>query len=201
MKYYAALLLLLACNPSPNPVDTMKQELMAIYRNDQLYREELTKSSTNWHLWKKQDSLDAINLKRVIVILDSMGNPGRKRYGDTASQTCFLVIQHADSAAQEKYLPLFEQAAKTGNLEWKTVVKMIDRLQLAKSGTQRYGTQYSPIKDPKTGYNTDKYQLSPIEDEINVDKRRQEVGLPPLAIDAKRFGVDYKGPADSARLH
>ncbi|RAJ85380.1 hypothetical protein CLV59_10282 [Chitinophaga dinghuensis] len=201
MKYYAALLILFACNPSPNPVSSMKQELIGIYQKDQFYREELTKSSANWHLWKKQDSLDAINLKRVTFILDSMGNPSRKLFGDTASLACFLVIQHADSAAQEKYLPVFEQAAKAGDLQWKDVVKMVDRLQLAKSGTQRYGTQYAPIKDPKTGYNTDKYQLSPIEDERNVDKRRQEVGLPPLATDAKKLGVDYIPPADTNHLH
>jgi hypothetical protein len=35
------------------------------------------------------------------------------------------------------------------------------------------------------------WEFYPIEDEPNVDKRRQAVGLPPLSEYAKQFGFEY----------
>ncbi|MEO7049472.1 MAG: DUF6624 domain-containing protein [Ferruginibacter sp.] len=72
--------------------------------------------------------MDAINLKRVTAILDSMGFPGRKEFGDSAGLATFFVIQHADIKYQEKYLPIFKQAASHHQIEWKNVVYMIDRV-------------------------------------------------------------------------
>lgn len=189
-------MLLLACNTNQQRIDHLKAELNSIYDDDQRYREQLSKSVTaheNIALWKMQDSLDAINLKRVRVILDSMGNPGKQVFGEKAASACFYVIQHAELADQEKYLPEFTRATEKHDLEWPVLVKMIDRVKLEKEGKQLYGTQYMPIKDPVTGYNTDKMQLAPIEDEANVDKRRKEKGMPPLSEAAKKFGVDYPG--------
>jgi hypothetical protein len=73
-------------------------------------------------LVNKQDSLDSINLKRVAIILDSMGYPKRSAFGDSAGLATFFVIQHASQHYQEKYLPLFEQAARNNEIEWRTVV-------------------------------------------------------------------------------
>ena len=38
--------------------------------------------------------------------------------------------------------------------------------------------------------------FEPIDDEVNVDKRRAEVGLLPLATYAKHWGFDYKLPSN-----
>ncbi|MFB6455883.1 DUF6624 domain-containing protein [Chitinophaga sp. Hz27] len=173
MKKLPLIFLLLACNVDNHRIASLRAELNQIYDDDQRYREQLSKSVTageNIALWKKQERLDAINLKRVKVILDSMGNPGKSVYGENASTACFLVIQHATLAEQEKYLPLFTRATESKELEWSMLVKMIDRVKLEKEGKQLYGTQYMPIKDSVTGYNTDKLQLAPIEDEANVEK-------------------------------
>jgi len=39
-----------------------------------------------------------------------------------------------------------------------------------------------------------KYEFFPIVDEVNVNKRRASVGLPPLEEYAKYFGVEYVLP-------
>ncbi len=68
---------------------------------------------------------------------------------------------------------------------------MIDRIRVDKGQKQIYGTQAVPLKDPKTGYMTDKYEIAPIEDEENVNSRRLKVGLPTIEEGAKELGVDY----------
>ena len=56
---------------------------------------------------------------------------------------------------------------------------LTDRVLVAEGQPQRYGTQFY----------TDKGELKPrpIEDEANVDARRKEVGLPPLAEYARQL--------------
>jgi hypothetical protein len=48
---------------------------------------------------------------------------------------------------------------------------------LGKGQKQIYGIQIQPLKDPKTGYLTDKAEVAPIENEKNVNERRATVGI------------------------
>ena len=191
------LFFLLDCHGQNNqsPIIVIKKELSEIYRTDQLYRKEMAKINPTdikiVELVNKQDSIDATNLKRVTAILDSIGYPKRSIFGDSAGLATFFVIQHASQYYQEKYLPLFEQAAKNNEIEWRTVVYMIDRVRLEKGQKQIYGTQIHPLKDPKTGYLTDKAVIAPIEDEKNVNERRAKVGLGTIEEEAKQFGIEY----------
>ena len=61
---------------------------------------------------------------------------------------------------------------------------LTDRVLLAEGKKQIYGSQFQQ-KDGKL-------LPSPIEDEANVDKRRKEVGLNPLAEYAKQLAETYK---------
>jgi hypothetical protein len=188
------LLFCLSCKAQSSSTG-LKKELSDIYKSDQLYRAEMAKVNPTdikiVELVHKQDSLDALNLKRVVIILDSMGYPKRHEYGDSAGLATFFVIQHANIKYQQKYLPLFEQAAKDGEIEWKNVVYMIDRVRLEKGQKQLYGTQIQPVKDTVTGYLTDKAKIAPIEDEENVNERRAKVGLGSIEQEAKEFGIKY----------
>lgn len=192
---FSSLLFFLFGCKAPSPSDGLKNELLTIYKYDQLYRAEMAMVKPTdikiVALVHKQDSVDAINLKRVVVILDSMGYPNRKEYGDSSGLATFFVIQHADIKYQQKYLPLFEQAAKDGNMDLKNVVYMIDRVRLEKGEKQRYGTQIQPVKDSVTGFLTDKAMIAPIEDEENVNERRASVGLGTIEEEAKEFGIPY----------
>ena len=188
------LLLFLNCKAQSSS-SSLKKELLDIYKSDQLYRAAMADLKPTdiriVELVHKQDSLDAINVKRVVAVLDSMGYPKRKVYGDSAGLATFFVIQHTDIKYQQKYLPLFEQAAKDGEMEWKNVVYMIDRVRLEKGQKQLYGTQIQPVKDAVTGYLTDKAVIAPIEDEANVNERRAKVGLGTIEQEAKEFGINY----------
>ena len=67
---------------------------------------------------------------------------------------------------------------------------MEDRVLLKHGKKQLYGSQieYDTL--------TDKYIVSPIEDEPNVNKRRASVGLGPLEDYVKIWGIEYVLPKD-----
>jgi hypothetical protein len=174
----------------------LRTELLEIYRTDQLYRGELASmgpQSPNFlKLWNEQNAIDSINLKRIKVILDSIGYPGKSMVGEQANEAAFLVIQHANLLSQERYLPLIRIAADHKELPWKDVAKMIDRVAISKGQKQIYGTQLIPKKDPNTGYITNQIEFAPIDDPQHVNQRRKKVGLNTIEEQAKEFGVVYQ---------
>jgi hypothetical protein len=78
---------------------------------DQLYRGRSATGNLSPEEWKKQNEIDAANMKRLAEIIDAYGWPGL-RFAGAASQTAFLVLQHADHDSQRKYLPLLRAAVK-----------------------------------------------------------------------------------------
>lgn len=195
--YILPFLLLTACNikQAKNSTATLNNELHKIYRLDQQYREELSSlppaNIKTIDLWKKQNMLDSLNLVRVSKILDSMGFPHKPSFDDSAGIATFMVIQHATLKQQEKYLSIFQKAAAQDQLKPSIVALMVDRVKVDKGEKQIYGTQAIPIKDPKTGYITNQYELAPIEDEEKINERRLKVGLPTIEEGAKELGVEY----------
>ncbi len=77
---------------------------------------------------------------------------------------------------------------KKGEIDASNVALLEDRILVREGKEQIYGTQL------KTNERTGKLELSPIKDEENVDKRRQAVGLPPIAEYLKTFGLQYVPP-------
>ncbi len=173
----------------------LKTEIEKIGELDQKYRimMDSVAKKHGWdskqmdELWMKQSELDSLNLLRVEEIIAKYGYPGKSLVGNESS-TVFFVIQHSDSEIQEKYLPILKESADKGELSWSSLALLIDRIKTSKGEKQTYGSQLS------VNYETNQYEFFPIEDEINVNKRRAEVGLCPLKKYAKYFGLKYKLP-------
>jgi hypothetical protein len=118
---------------------------------------------------------DDVRLIRIQQIFAKYGWPGRSLVGTEAAAAAWLMIQHSDTdvafqrAALEamKKLPPCEVVPTH-------LAELTDRVLLNKGKKQLYGTMLVRIANgtlvPK-----------PIEDEANVDKRRAELGLLPLA--------------------
>lgn len=68
---------------------------------------------------------------------------------------------------------------------WESYALMYDRVQISQDKPQLYGSQVR--------YNeaTKKNEFFPIEDEANVNKRRAEMGMPPIESYAEFFGIKY----------
>src|SRR4030095_3967706 len=124
---------------------------------------------------KKMTEQDSSDLQYVTSVIDKYGWISYDSIGYKANQALFLVIQHSDSATQEKYLPVLREAVKENKAFGHQLALLEDRVLIKRGKKQLYGSQ---IQCDSMGKNC---WVLPIEDERNVDKRRAEVGLPPLA--------------------
>jgi hypothetical protein len=130
--------------------------------------------------------IDSVNLKKIIAFIDAHGWPGQEELGSQGSSTLFLVIQHSDSAIQEKYIPLLREAVRQKKAKPQDLALMEDRLSISKYGYQLYGSQIEQDTVTK------KFFILPIKDEASVNQRRAAVGLPPLEEYVKFWGIEYK---------
>lgn len=177
------------------------KKLDSIYYDDQINRQKMEQTKKKYgssskqvkELWKIINEKDSINLLKVTAIIDQHGWLGPEFIGQRANTTLFLVIQHSDQKTQEKYLPIMREAALNGRAEPSALALLEDRVALGQGKKQIYGSQI--ITDNKTG----KDIIAPIEDESNVNIRRAKVGLPPLEVYAKLFGIKYKPIGNSAQ--
>jgi TonB family protein len=177
-------------------------ELAAIYKDDQQYRVAAiaavkkygSGSKEDNELMTKQSVTDAVNLKKIDQIITEFGYPGKTLVGPALSKVAFMVVQHNEQEAQEKYLSTFIQAADNNELDASLLPLMIDRVRTAKGQPQLYGTQLHEIKGGGI-------QIFPIEDEAFVDVRRKKAGLPPLQQYLKQWGINYKVPGSVGNLN
>lgn len=126
-------------------------------------------------LWVVIKRSDSANLIAVEKILDEYGWVGPDEVGDQGNIALFLVIQHADLATQQKYLPMLRAAVKNNKARGENLALMEDRVAIGEGKMQIYGSQIGI--DSKTGA----YYVLPIGDPDNVDKRRISVGLNTMA--------------------
>lgn len=119
----------------------------------------------------KLEATDKKNRDWLKEIVDKHGWPGKSLVGKDGAHAAWLVVQHAvaDLDFMKRCLELMKVAPQ-GEVEPKQVAHMTDRILVKEKKKQIYGTELSG-----------KFEAEPIEDEANVDKRRVEVGLMPLA--------------------
>lgn len=143
--------------------------------------------------WKMMIEKDSVNLLKIIKILDQYGWAGPEVVGTKGNQTLFLVIQHADIATQQKYLPMMREAVKNKKASASSLALLEDRVALRTGKKQIYGSQIGRFKDGK-------YYVSPLEDPDNVDKRRAEVGLEPLNSYIAHWNLTWDAEAYKKQL-
>lgn len=157
--------------------------LDSVYEEDQRYRQQLDEVEQQYGrgsaqmkaLWRKMNEVDSTDLLLVTKILDERGWLGPDIIGDQGNMTLFLVIQHSDQAAQERYLPMMRAAVAKGDAIGSDLALLEDRVALGEGKRQVYGSQIG--RDDDTG----EYYVLPLEDPDNVDVRRKTVGLSPIA--------------------
>jgi hypothetical protein len=137
---------------------------------------------------ERMAKVDRENLAWLKGVVEKHGWPGKSLVGADGAQGAFLIAQHATSDLDfmAKCLESLKAAYKAGDAQGQWVALMTDRLLILKDKKkQLYGTQLTS-KDGKL-------VPQPIEDEANVDARRKELGMPPLA-DYLTFVNDRLGP-------
>jgi hypothetical protein len=177
-------------------MDTIMSQLAYVFKTDQQYRIPLepTIKKYGWNS-PQVDSLeelmgiqDSINLRIVTHIIDTYGWLGPDSIGPGGSSALWTIIQHSDLDVQQKYLPVMRDAVQHSRASASDLAYLEDRVALQEGRKQIYGTQF------QLNTKTNTYSFAPIEDELNVDKRRAAVGLEPLEDYARENGITYKLP-------
>jgi hypothetical protein len=122
----------------------------------------------------------AINERKVKVILDKYGWPGKDIIGEQGNWTICNVIQHSDNEIRIKYLPMMRQAVKEKKLHPRFLVRTEDRIATERGDLQIYGGQMKYYPETKS------FNVWPVYDPVNIDKRRAEIGLEPISEFLKR---------------
>jgi len=188
----------LASNHMPQKSDSTKRDNTVLYNpalreellqrrdRDQAIREEITKKglqNPDKILFDRMQDIDEENTDRMAEIIRRYGWPGPDMVGTDGMEAAFLLVQHANPDFQREVLPIIKRAFLDGVLPGKDYALLLDRVLLSANKPQYYGTQ-AQIKGHEI-------VLDPIQDEANVDKRRAEVGLPPLAEYLKELRQIY----------
>lgn len=200
MRFLISLLLVTACSatsdspamaqapaaavPVTQPNSVLRDELLAMAREDQRIRREWIKKPDDSTIKAEAVAIDQRNQARIVEIVERYGWPGRSLVGEKASGAAWTLLQHSSMEILHRYLPLMEAAARLGELDWSLVATTIDRMRINEGKPQVYGTQFRRENGEWVPY--------PIEDEPSVDERRKSVGLQPLAEYAETLRNVYQ---------
>ncbi len=151
----------------------------SLYIVDQKIQSDLTQSAKKGEddkmkeLFFEQKKIFERHIPILKDIFNKIGYPTIELVGKENSSKYFTLVQHSDSDTnfQEDMLKEITREVKKGNVSGKNFAFLTDRVQLALEKPQIYGTQLN--------YNTNIGQAYPknLLDSINVNKRRNEVGL------------------------
>lgn len=179
-------------------IGTLRNELESMFEADQSLRREIREveerdgpdSGAAEAMWVKQAVLDETNTKRLLEIVDEHGWPRASVVGDRAAMAAFLVVQHAEPTLQKRMLPILREEASRGEVKMSRLALLEDRVLTSEGKPQIYGSQ---LRDnPETG----KLEFFPIKDPESVNARRASVGLEPIEVYARRFGLEYNPAND-----
>ncbi len=127
-----------------------------------------------------------VNERKVKDILDKYGWPTRNMIGERGNLAICNVIQHSDQEVRIKYLPMMRKAVNDKKLEPRFLVRTEDRIATEKDELQIYGGQMKYYPETKS------FNVWPVYDPVNIDKRRAEIGLVPIAEHLRnRFDFEW----------
>jgi hypothetical protein len=116
-----------------------------------------------------------LNIKKIKEILDKYDWPESTLIGEQGNRTICNVLQHADQKTREYYIPKMKKAVLAKKLEPRYLVRAEDRIATDKGELQIYGGQMKYYPETKS------FNVWPVFDPMNIDKRRAEIGLEPIA--------------------
>lgn len=165
----------------PPPAD-VGEELVRLAQIDQRARDPLVtldfsalssdqRPAAQAAIWQEIGRVDRRNQARLLELVPADG--WFTSYGERPAAAAFLIVQHSNVELWRRFVPVLEPLVREGKVEGEDYALMYDRLQLAEGRPQRYGSQMT-CRDGR-------WVVSTLEDPANVDARRAEMGMGPLA--------------------
>ncbi len=120
----------------------------------------------------KLNNRDSASFLKIENYLTRYGYP-TKQLAKESINTPFFILSYGSLKLRDKYSETLIKAANKGDLSWETLSFFIDKLEIAKTGKQIYGTQSYMDKEKR-------WQFYPIIEPESLDKRREKIGLKAL---------------------
>lgn len=181
-------------------VEEYREKLLALLEKDQQVRLEAEAyfrnvkpgsllSPADKLMLEKQARASRENIAELKKLMAKWGFPGYRKVGADATAAAINLVQHADKdvAFMKQFLAGLKKAEETRDARKSDVAELTDRVLMAEGKKQLYGTMIS-VKGSK---------IAPVavEDPKNLDKRRAQMGLPPMEEYLERIKARY-GPGD-----
>jgi hypothetical protein len=177
--------------------EALVEELLRLRRRDESLRTKLAESGILFEGYSPEmEAVHLENAEALETILEDYGWPGVSLVGEEGAEAAWLIAQHAISRPgfQHHCLRLLGRAVAVSEAPAWQEAYLTDRIRMNEHRPQVYGTQLDWDAEG---------ELSPwrIEAPADVDKRRAEVGLMPLAeaVELARQRAEQEGhgpPAD-----
>lgn len=116
-----------------------------------------------------------LNEKKIREILDTQGWPDQSVIGTRGNLTICNVLQHSGIEVRKKYLPMMKKAVDDKKLSPRLLARAEDRIATDRGDLQIYGGQMKYYPETKS------FNVWPVYDPVNIDKRRAKIGLEPIA--------------------
>ncbi len=175
--------------PDPAPAGEIHRRLLRLDRLDGAIRTPWADSGmTDPAAEDRLRTLTDAGIAWLATVVAEHGWPGRTLVGAAAAGVASRLVQHADGHLdfRRHCLDLMRQAAESGDLPWRDVAYMTDALRIDEGRPQVYGTKFEPVEG--------RLEPCPVEDPENVDHRRAELGMEPLADHTDRIRRRFPRP-------
>ena len=154
-----------------------RDSLMRVYGVDSPETEDIQKIVRKNH---------AINEEIITSLLDRQGWPSLAVIGEQGNRTICNVLQHSSPEVRVKYLPIMKQAVLDKQLSPQLLVRAEDRIATDRGELQIYGGQMKWYPE------TQSFNVWPVYDPVNINKRRAAIGLGTIEDHLKnRFDFEW----------
>jgi len=128
---------------------------------------------------------DKKNTEALKKILQDNGWDITSNISKKGLNALFLIIQHSthDTEFQEESLVYIQELYSKEKIPGQQLALLTDRVRIAQGKQQLYGTQADIVNS--------EIIFKPIEDELNVDRRRYQLKMPPMELYKKILEESY----------
>ncbi len=143
-------------------------------------------SDEYWMTIKETRRIATENGEKLDSLINLHGWPRQNFVGQAQTRAAAVVMIYSDVDIQKKYVHEIEKAVEYNEIEGIYLAIICDKILISDGEKQLYGTQYL--------YNdsTEMMEIAPIENEIDLDKRRIELGLDSMDVYLEGLNVIRK---------
>jgi hypothetical protein len=153
----------------------VRDQLLRMDALDQTVRGELAADGSLFKGYHpRMEAVHRANAAKLREIIQRVGWPGERLVGKDGANAAWRIAQHSigDPDFMRECRTLLDEASQRGDAPRWQFAMIDDRIHAFEGRPQRYGTQLRDTVNGVAPY--------PLEDVKQVEKWRQEVGLPPL---------------------